>query len=123
MVNSLEDIAKQIALLARRKDARFVPRSPAMPCVWQPTTVTNPETDIPFTDISAWHFIAELAEAGHPIEEIVLDKPKGEKAYVMKVTLESSDRLYIKVQPKGGKIFGRSFHHDTGKVGGHHEKK
>jgi hypothetical protein len=83
-----------------------------MPCDWQPTTVTNPTVGMPFTDIDAWRFIAELAESGHPMEEIMLDQPKGAKGYVMIVELEvNTPNLYIKVQLKGGKIFGRSFHY------------
>ena len=67
-----------------------------------------------FTDISAWSRIADLAEAGHPIEELQLEQPKGEIGYVMSVTLdEKQPELYIKVQLKRGKIFGRSFHYST----------
>jgi len=106
------EVRDDIANMARRKNARIVPRSPEMPCDWNPTTVINPEVGMPFTDISAWHYIADLAESGHPIKEIILDQPKGDKGYVMVVKLEASaPDLYIKVQLKGGKIFGRSFHY------------
>jgi hypothetical protein len=85
-----------------------------MPCDWRPTTVTNPTSGICFTDISAWSRIAELAETGHPIEGLQLEQPKGEIGYVMSVMLdEKQPELYIKVQLKGGKIFGRSFHYST----------
>ena len=85
-----------------------------MPCHWHPTTVTNPVVGIPFTDISAWHLIAELAEGGHKLEERVLEQPSGEKAYVLCVRLEANmPELYIKVQLKNGNIFGRSFHYST----------
>jgi len=87
-----------------------------MPCHWQPTTVTNPLTGIPFTDISAWHYIAELAEAGHKIETITLEQPEGETAHVMSVPIGTNmPDLYIKVQLKRAKIWGRSFHHSTEK--------
>jgi hypothetical protein len=111
-VRDIEEIRGDIARMARRKDARIVPRSPEMPCDWNPTTVFNPEVGMYFTDNSAWHYIADLAEAKHPIEEITLNQPEGEKGYVMVVKLETSaPDLYIKVQLKGGKIFGRSFHY------------
>ena len=85
-----------------------------MPCDWQPTTVANPTSGICFTDITAWHRISDLAETGHPIEEIELAQPKGEIGYVIKVTLDAnSPELYIKVQLKRGKIYGRSFHYST----------
>lgn len=90
-----------------------------MPCVWQPTTVINPSTGIPFDDISAWHCIADLAEDGHALEEMVLDQPQGEIGYVMIVNLDSSSPpLYIKLQLKGAFIFGRSFHYSTLRKGG-----
>lgn len=85
-----------------------------MPCDWQPTTIINPSVGIPFTDISAWHYIAELVEAGHKIEQITLDQPKGETACVMSVPVgANTPHLYIKVQLKRGKIWGRSFHYST----------
>ncbi len=85
-----------------------------MPCDWQPTTVNNPNVNIPFDDISAWRFIGELAVSGHPIEVKQLDQPPGDTAYVMIVELEKNrPKLYIKVQLKGGAIFGRSFHYST----------
>ncbi len=89
-----------------------MPRSPEMPCRWVPTTVTNPEVDMPFDDISAWHKIADLAEDGCPLEEVALEQPRGEKAYVMIIQLDAAlPNLYIKVQVKGQFIFGRSFHY------------
>ena len=85
-----------------------------MPCRWHPTTVTNPEVGIPFTDITAWHYIATLAEDGCKLKEIVLDQPSGDKAYVISVPLEANrPELYIKIQLKNGNIFGRSFHYST----------
>jgi hypothetical protein len=111
LAEELAEVRVEIARLARRKDVRFVPRSPKLPCDWKPTTVMNPDVGIPFTDISAWHYIAHLAESGHHIEEIELDQPKGEKGYVMIVELrDNPSDLYIKVQLKGGRIYGRSFH-------------
>jgi hypothetical protein len=85
-----------------------------MPCDWQPTTVSNPTSGICFTDITAWGRIADLAEGGHPIDEMQLEQPKGEVGHVMRVKLdEKSPELYIKIQLKRGKIFGRSFHYST----------
>jgi hypothetical protein len=85
-----------------------------MPCDWQPLTVVNPDSDLPFTEERAWHYIAELAESGHAIQQIVMKQPPGDRGYVMVVSLHSnSPDLYIKVQVKGGRIFGRSFHLST----------
>lgn len=117
-MRDIEEIREEIAKLARRKNAHIVPRSPEMPCDWNPTSVYNPEVGMYFTDNSAWNYIADLAESGHPITEITLNQPDGEKGYVMVVKLEADAPglyidLYIKVQLKGGKIFGRSFHYST----------
>jgi hypothetical protein len=77
-------------------------------------TVTNPETDLPFTEPGAWRYVAELAESGHPIQRIVMKQPAGEIGYVLIAPLDAnSPDLYIKVQLKRGKIFGRSFHLST----------
>lgn len=52
--------------------------------------------------------------SGHPIDEIRIEQPKGETGYVLNVKLDDkSPDLYIKVQLKRGKIFGRSFHYST----------
>ena len=112
MAKDLGDVRDEIARLALRKDLRIVPRSKEMPCVWHPMTVNNPETGIPFTDISAWHHIAHLASSGTAITEILMEKPPGEVGYEMISPLEANmPDLYVKVQLKRGKIWGRSFHY------------
>jgi hypothetical protein len=109
-----EQDRREIALLARRKEMRIVPRSPEMPCDWRPTQVNNPRVGLPFDDKSAWHFIADLAESGHPIEEMTLDRPAGERGHVMTIALEAGvPDLYVKIQLKRGRIFGRSFHYSV----------
>lgn len=112
MKDYFSDLRKEIARLASRKDLRIVPKSREMPCRWEPTTVINPEVGIPFSDISAWHFVAQLADDGHELEEIVLDQPAGETAYVILTPLQVNvPLLYVKIQLKRGYIFGRSFHY------------
>ena len=114
MAEDPAEIRRLIVLLAGRKSARKVPRSATTPCRWVPTTVTNPDVDMPFDDISAWHKIAEVVEEGCKIEEVILAHPEGEKAYVMIVELAPNmPKLYIKVQLKGQFIFGRSFHYSN----------
>jgi hypothetical protein len=103
----------EIARLARQKDARIVPNSTEMPCNWYPTTVTS-SAGLPFTPSGAWHFIADLAESGHAIEKILMEKPQGEIGYVMvKKSDDGSSDIYVKVQLKRGRIWGRSFHYST----------
>lgn len=66
-----------------------------------------------FNDETAWELIVQKLEEGHPVEEIELKKPPGEKGYVMKIQLEPDQPLlYVKLQMGSGKIFGRSFHYD-----------
>jgi hypothetical protein len=115
--DELEEVRREIARLARSRDHRIVPESPKMPCDWQPLTVTNPHTGLPFTVGGAWAFIADLCESGHPMEEKMLEKPKGDKAYVMLVELVPGQTLlYIKVQLRGGMVYGRSFHYSNWKT-------
>ena len=68
--------------------------------------------DTHFTDASAWEFIASQLEADCEVEPITLEKPLGAKGYVMKIELASDETpIYIRVQLRGNKIIGRSFHY------------
>jgi len=84
------------------------------PHSWYPESVNNPVTGFPFSGPGAWEHIAELLRANHPMTEIILDNPPGQKAYVLKEKLEEDrPELYIKIHFGNGKILGRSFHYDT----------
>jgi hypothetical protein len=84
------------------------------PTEWRPTTVHNPVTGMCFSPLEAWHFIQRQLEAGCELCEIVLDKPPGRKAYVLRIRLEQGKPpIYIKLEPCGDKLFGRSFHYST----------
>ncbi len=107
-----EDYREQLASLARRKECRGY----GWPIHWSPRSVINPncEFGLAFTDASAWEFIADHLEAGHPVEVITLDDPPGKTAFVMKIELEpNSPKLYIKLQFGSGKVIARSFHIST----------
>ena len=105
-------VRHELAVLARRKKARVVQWSSERPSDWRPSQVREPSTDMPYTEVGAWHLIADLLDRGHPLEEIVLCKPPGKRAYVMHVELEPGQpRLYIKLQLGNGKVIGRSFHY------------
>jgi hypothetical protein len=68
------------------------------------------------TDSAAWELIVEcLEDPEQKIEIIVLRKPKGATAYVMKIRVPYRPaRIYAKfeftVPASGRKICGRSFH-------------
>jgi hypothetical protein len=64
----------------------------------------------PFTEAGAWEFIACLIEDNVEIETITLDKPPGKTGYVMLVTGNYNEEIYIKLEIVGDKVFGRSFH-------------
>lgn len=71
----------------------------------------DPETTLPFGDAGAWELIADRLEAGEELTEIELQKPRGKKAYVMKIPLApNSPRVYVKLQLGAGKVIARSFH-------------
>ena len=73
----------------------------------------NPELGIPFTDVGAWHFIADLLEAGHEVTELDMDKPKGQTGYVLKAQgYADCPAIYIKLTLSANKVNGRSFHYD-----------
>ena len=107
------DVRRQMARAARSKKLRTHDWTRDIPTEWNPTSVANPETGLPFTEVSAWNFVAVLLEGGYPIEEVLLRKPPGIVGYVMCVPLEpGKSDLYIKLHPhKGGMVYGRSFHY------------
>jgi len=111
---NLDQIRRELALLARRKNARIIgcPQK-GMPSDWQPHQVINPVDGLPFTKSTVWHYIANLLENSHqPIEENVLSHPPDKRAFVMHVDMGSAQpKLYIKLQLGSGKVIGRSFHY------------
>jgi hypothetical protein len=65
-----------------------------------------------FTEAGAWDYVAEVIEAGHAIEVLTLDTPRGAVAYVLIVPQGPAiPPIYIKVQLGSGCVIGRSFHY------------
>lgn len=114
MEKDLEQIKKQLAFLARQKQALIIPYEEKKPSKWWFGNVTDPRSGNYFTYIGAWDFIAEkLEEEDTSIEEITLDKPPGKKAYVLHVDTTHGE-IYIKVHfGHGNTIVGRSFHYSN----------
>ena len=111
-----KEMREQMCRLCRDKRCRKNEFSRERPTVWQPTQVMNPEYQdygMCFTPTGAWHFIADLLEKGHEFLEKTLNKPPGAIAYEARVLLADGKIIYIKIQPSGNIIFGRSFHYDT----------
>ena len=108
-----DKIRLEIARLGKNPATRRNQWSPDVPCDWAPTAVENPETGMPYSDESAWWLICSLLEAGHPFQPVQMKKPPGEVAYETKVRLRHDLPLvYIKVQIRHGRAWGRSFHND-----------
>lgn len=105
-----EAIRREAAILARRRRARTTEFRRDSPCDWRPMTVMNPEDGQPFTSESAWMFIADLLDAGHPMECVELQQPAGKPGYVL-IVPEGERQIYIKFDMGSGKINGRSFHY------------
>ena len=103
---------------ARKRSATF---SKERPVRWEPTKVTNPNpvVGISFTHTGCWYFIEELLGNSHPMEVITLEKPPGEKGYVMLFKQETGQDIYIKLQFGKNQewLFGRSFHYSDPKRG------
>jgi hypothetical protein len=67
-----------------------------------------------FSRLEAWHFIQAQLEAGCELKAVTLDKPPGRLAYEFTVILEDNmPPVYVKLEPCGDKVFGRSFHYST----------
>lgn len=100
---------------ARDKRLRTFEFTTEEPTVWNPTQVLHPEYEIPFTDITAWHFIADQLDRGCRVKAIELDKPAGETGYVMLFQgAPGCPQIYTKLRLRGHRIIGRSFHNSTG---------
>lgn len=110
---NFESIKTELARLAKSERARITRWTKDCPTEWRPTTVTDPRSGLKFTLPGAWDFIAEQLQNRETIlEEIIMDKPRGSKGYVMKIKTEDGE-IYIKLQfgKTGGTIQGRSFHY------------
>ena len=73
----------ELSRRARDKHARTNVFTRQEPCDWRPRQVAHPESGLPFTDVGAWNFIADLLDAGCEVREIVLEKPLGKIGYEM----------------------------------------
>jgi hypothetical protein len=114
MADEFEWIRPEIVRCARDRRLRTSDFTLEEPVVWKPYEVINPQCGIPFTDITAWHFIADQIEQGCPIAEIVLKKPPGEIGYELQILgAEGCPAIYVKIRIKHGRILGRSFHNST----------
>ena len=105
----------EISRLGRHSKTRNQDFFVSSPCRWDPSTITNPETGLPFSDASAWELICNLLETQpEAFQELVLRKPPGKLAYATVVSLGSDAvRVYIKVELTCGRARGRSFHIST----------
>jgi hypothetical protein len=113
-----DQIRLEIAELGCHTSTRRNDWSATIPCDWAPTTVENPETGIPFSDDSAWRLICKLLESGYEFHPVDMRKPPGEVGYETKIQLRCDlPVVYIKVQLRHGKAWGRSFHNDLRKEG------
>ena len=107
-----KDSCDQLCRQCRDKRRRFSDFSSERPTRWHPNKITNPNTGLYFTEPGAWQLIGDLLEQGHEFTEKVLDKPPGAIAYEAWVRYEDGTTIYLKIEPCGPNIFGRSFHYD-----------
>jgi hypothetical protein len=108
------ELRAELARRARDRKSRFVEFDSEEPTVWNPTQVLHPECGIPFTDITAWHYIAEQLDKGCDVTQVCLRKPAGHIGY--ELDLEGAaghPRIHVKVRLYKDKIKGRSFHNST----------
>ena len=106
----LGKIRSEIVRLAQIKRSR----ERDYPNKWHPNSVLSP-LGLPFTQASAWEFVADSFEE-FEFSESLQDDPPGAIAYQMVVCLEDEQEIFIKVRlgKAGNKILGRSFHYSEG---------
>ena len=107
---------RQLAQLARSARTRTTAFRQSEPTDWRPNEVRRPEGSFlspsAFTRAEAWELIADKLDEGHEVEVVELHKPRGAKGYVMKIDLGPDvPTLYVKLQLRGGRVIGRSFHY------------
>ena len=108
-----DSVRKDLIQRARDKNHRQNVTKSAEPCRWYPHRVLHPSLGIPFTDVSAWNFIADLLSVGHKVSVIEMKKPPGQQGYVLKAPgYTGCPEIYIKVTLSRNFINGRSFHED-----------
>jgi len=80
----------------RSRSAKFTANAP---CDFRPTKVVRPDgSNEPFTEQGAWDFIVQLLMHDQPLQEIILEKPPGKRAYVMLAPGASNQPdIYIKL--------------------------
>lgn len=96
--------------LCESRRTRIVTFTAEMPCRWQPRQFTDPRSRQAFTDEGAWTYIVRCLKDGVDIEELILKRPPGAKAYVLYLPGVNAQKIYVKLQMCGGRVIGRSFH-------------
>ncbi len=114
MTDSAQTLA-EIARLGGQSKTRRNNFSREAPSRWEPETIINTESGLPFSTPSAWELICKLLlESPGIFTELKLQKPCGQTAYWATITLIPSNVVvYIKVQLTSGLAHGRSFHIST----------
>jgi len=108
------DLRQEIARRARDRNRRRHDFCREEPVVWKPTEVVNPECGLCFTDMTAWHFIADQVEGGCDIYEVELQKPLGAFGYELHLAgAPGNPPIYVKFRLVQNQIRGRSFHNST----------
>ena len=110
MSEFLRATLEALSRLARNPATRVVAQPREEPIDWRPTEVTDPNTGTPFTDASAWEFIADQLIAEEDVNTVELRKPPGKAGYTMNIPTNCG-MIYFKVRMGIGRIIGRSFHY------------
>jgi hypothetical protein len=108
-----ESVRKELIRRAQDKYRRRSVTTSSEPCRWYPHRVLHPALGIPFTDVGAWNFIANLLSDGCEVSVIRMKKPPGQAGYVLKTPgYTGCPQIYIKITLSKNYINGRSFHDD-----------
>lgn len=105
--NELRALLIRFCSSKRTRTSKF---SKGSPCDWNPLNITDPRTGQAFTDDGAWDFVVEHLRGGVELTPMTLDKPPGKKAWYFTAAGYGRAIIYIKLQPLGDSVLGRSFH-------------
>jgi hypothetical protein len=100
-----------LARYCRDKRRRYIARD--IGARWYAHQIVNIATGLPFGEPGSWVTAADsIEDLNIAINELILSKPPGAKAYWWLVPQVSGPPIYVKIQigAGGGCVLGRSFH-------------
>ena len=111
-MSEITDAERALLIAACRNRKRwFIERTRQRPSEWRPFEVLqHVEFNLPFTDQTAFAYLADQLSATCAVTKVVLRDPPDAIGYEMTFGLPGARVLYAKLELNGQVVFGRSFH-------------